>query len=186
MIRKAASSSNARRGSAGLRKCHNRVGPERAAAYPRLTRADSREQKFLFRLRFLAPDHRPEGSVLCARRVATARLIRFSAEGPPWRGHFPRASVWCLRQRWGPSVVLRKIKTKLCTTSSPPRPSRHTVRSLLSRVTTPDIAELCVGHALKDIRKTYDHHLYEAEKMRAMEGLAAHIASIVQGDTAAK
>src|SRR5260370_21194797 len=59
--------SNARRGS----KRHSRVGPEWAAAYPRLTPANSTWQKFLCRLDFLALDHRPEASVL---RVSTVRL----------------------------------------------------------------------------------------------------------------
>jgi hypothetical protein len=35
---------------------------------------------------------------------------------------------------------------------------RHTVRSLLSRVATPDIAELCVGHVLRGMRKVYEGH----------------------------
>jgi integrase len=58
---------------------------------------------------------------------------------------------------------------------------RHTVRSLLSRVTTPDIAELCVGHALRGMRQVYDHHLYEGEKKAAMEALASLLAKIVEG-----
>jgi integrase len=58
---------------------------------------------------------------------------------------------------------------------------RHTVRSLLSRMATPDIAELCVGHALRGMRKTYDHHLYETEKKAALEALASLIAEIVEG-----
>jgi hypothetical protein len=56
---------------------------------------------------------------------------------------------------------------------------RHTVRSLLSKVTTPDIAELCLGHALKGMRKVYDHHLYEPEKREAMEKLATLLHEIV-------
>jgi hypothetical protein len=42
--------------------------------------------------------------------------------------------------------------------------------------TTPDIAELCLGHALKGMRKVYDHHLYEPEK-RAAHGEAIGIGS---------
>jgi integrase len=56
---------------------------------------------------------------------------------------------------------------------------RHTTRSLLSRVTTPDIAELCIGHGIKGIRKVYDHHLYEEEKKAAFEALAQLLTSIV-------
>jgi hypothetical protein len=41
---------------------------------------------------------------------------------------------------------------------------RHTARSLLSRITTADVAELCLGHTLKGVRRTYDHHSYMAEK----------------------
>jgi integrase len=58
---------------------------------------------------------------------------------------------------------------------------RHTVRSLLSRVTTPDIAELCIGHALKGMRKVYDHHLYREEQKAAFQALATLIAEIVEG-----
>jgi hypothetical protein len=54
------------------------------------------------------------------------------------------------------------------------------VRSLLSRVATPDIAELCVGHVLRGMRKVYDHHLYVLEKRAAMEALATLLASIVE------
>lgn len=54
------------------------------------------------------------------------------------------------------------------------------MRSLLSRVTRPDIAELCVGHALRGMRKIYDHHLYEKEKLAAMEGLATLVFDIVK------
>jgi integrase len=61
--------------------------------------------------------------------------------------------------------------------------ARHTARSLLSRVTTPDIAELCVGHGLKGMRQVYDHHLYEGEKKAAMEGLASLVLDIVGPNT---
>jgi hypothetical protein len=54
------------------------------------------------------------------------------------------------------------------------------VRSLLSRVATPDIAELCLGHVLRGMRKVYDHHLYVPEKRAAMEALATLLASIVE------
>jgi hypothetical protein len=50
---------------------------------------------------------------------------------------------------------------------------------LLSRITTPDVARLCLGHALKGMDKTYDHHPYEKEKLAAMEGLAALVFDIV-------
>ena len=63
---------------------------------------------------------------------------------------------------------------------TPAHDIRHTVRSLLSRVTRPDIAELCVGHALRGMRKIYDHHWYEKEKLAAMEGLATLVFDIVK------
>jgi integrase len=61
---------------------------------------------------------------------------------------------------------------------------RHTVRSLLSRVATPDIAELCIGHALRGMRARYDHHLYVPEKQKAMEALAGLIVEIIGEGTA--
>jgi integrase len=57
---------------------------------------------------------------------------------------------------------------------------RHSARSLLSKVTTPDIAELCLGHALKGMRRVYDHHLYQPEKRAAMKALALLIADITK------
>ena len=57
---------------------------------------------------------------------------------------------------------------------------RHTARSLLSKVMRPDIAELCLGHALRGMRKVYDHHLYEKEKLAALEGLATLVLDIVK------
>ena len=40
------------------------------------------------------------------------------------------------------------------------------MRSLLSRVTTADTAERCLGHALRGERKRYDHHSYEQNGLR--------------------
>lgn len=47
-------------------------------------------------------------------------------------------------------------------------------------MTTPDIAELSVGHALRGMRKVYDHHLYVPEKQKAMEALAILLATITE------
>ena len=50
----------------------------------------------------------------------------------------------------------------------------------MSRVgVRPDIAELCLGHALTGVRGTYDRHAYHNEKMEAFEKLAALVAEIV-------
>jgi integrase len=57
---------------------------------------------------------------------------------------------------------------------------RHTVRSLLSRVATSDIAERCLGHALTGQRKTYDHHDYIPEMRSVMEALASLLTKIVE------
>jgi integrase len=58
---------------------------------------------------------------------------------------------------------------------------RHTCRSLLSKVTSADTAELVLGHTLKGVRGTYDHHSYVEEKKAAMEALASLVAKIVEG-----
>jgi hypothetical protein len=49
---------------------------------------------------------------------------------------------------------------------------RHHVRTMLSRVASPDIAERCVGHRLQGIRKVYDHYTYMPEMREALEALA--------------
>src|SRR5262249_20513700 len=56
---------------------------------------------------------------------------------------------------------------------------RRTARSLLSRVTTPDIAERCLGHRIGGVRGTYDRHRYLEEMRIAFEALAALIARVV-------
>jgi hypothetical protein len=62
---------------------------------------------------------------------------------------------------------------------------RRTARTLLSRVTTPDTAERCLGHALGGVRGTYDLHDYESEKRAAFEALAQRIELIVRPPPAA-
>jgi integrase len=52
---------------------------------------------------------------------------------------------------------------------------RRTARTLLSKVTTPDIAERCLGHVLLGQRATYDWHRYEDEMRAAFEALASLI-----------
>ena len=56
---------------------------------------------------------------------------------------------------------------------------RRTARSIMSRCATPDVAERVLGHAIPGIRGVYDHYDYAAEKRRALEGLAGHIAGVV-------
>jgi hypothetical protein len=56
---------------------------------------------------------------------------------------------------------------------------RRTSRTLLSKVTTPDIAERCLGHVLMGQRGTYDRYSYQDEKRAAFEALAALIERIV-------
>ena len=63
---------------------------------------------------------------------------------------------------------------------------RRSARTLLSRVTSPDTAERCLGHALPGIRGTYDLHDYEKEKRHAFEALAAEIERIVRPPPAEK
>lgn len=55
---------------------------------------------------------------------------------------------------------------------------RHTVRSLLSELTTPDIAERSLGHVIGGIRGTYDHFQYREPIRSAMNALAARLLAI--------
>ena len=55
---------------------------------------------------------------------------------------------------------------------------RRTARSIMSRYTTPDIAERVIGHVIPGVRGVYDLHEYADEKRAALEALAAHIARI--------
>jgi integrase len=56
---------------------------------------------------------------------------------------------------------------------------RRTARSLMSRAgITPDIAEMCLGHALPPMRRTYDRFSYSGEMRIAFERLAALIEEI--------
>jgi integrase len=41
-------------------------------------------------------------------------------------------------------------------------------------------AELVLGHTLKGVRRTYDHHSYMEEKKAALEVLASLLATIVE------
>jgi hypothetical protein len=51
---------------------------------------------------------------------------------------------------------------------------------LLSRAgIAADVAEMCLGHALSGVRRTYDRHAYGNEKRHAFEALAAIIERIV-------
>ncbi|HMF29319.1 MAG TPA: hypothetical protein VKE42_11140, partial [Candidatus Cybelea sp.] len=58
--------------------------------------------------------------------------------------------------------------------------TRRVCRSLLSRIGVPnDVAEMCLGHALPTLRKTYDLYDHHNEKKFAFEKLATEIARIV-------
>jgi integrase len=46
-------------------------------------------------------------------------------------------------------------------------------------------AELVLGHTLKGVRRTYDHHSYMEEKKAAMEAISALLAKIVEGSATA-
>jgi integrase len=97
-----------------------------------------------------------------------------------FREYMPEGEGWAF-QHLGPFDPLKKALDGQLAQVAPwtLHHIRHTVRSLLSKVTTPDIAELCLGHALRCMRRVYDHHLYEAEKRQAMERLAALLHEIV-------
>lgn len=56
---------------------------------------------------------------------------------------------------------------------------RRTGRSIMSRYTTPDIAERVIGHVIPGVRGVYDLYEYADEKRTALEKLAAHIEGVV-------
>jgi integrase len=59
--------------------------------------------------------------------------------------------------------------------------ARRSSRTLLSRCNIrPDIAEMCLGHAIPGIPGVYDKHQYLEEKAAAFEALAAQIERIVR------
>jgi integrase len=62
---------------------------------------------------------------------------------------------------------------------------RRTARTLLSRLTTPDIAERCLGHVIGGVRAHYDMHDYQDEKRSAFEALAQRIQLIAHPPPAA-
>ena len=51
---------------------------------------------------------------------------------------------------------------------------------MLSRLTTPDVAERCLGHVISGSRAHYDLHEYQHEKAAAFEALAHEIERIVR------
>jgi integrase len=62
---------------------------------------------------------------------------------------------------------------------------RRVGRSLLSRIgISNDVAEMCLGHTLPSLRRTYDLHDHYHEKKHAFEALAAEIERIVDGTPA--
>jgi integrase len=57
---------------------------------------------------------------------------------------------------------------------------RRTARTLLSRAgVAADIAERCLGHVIGGVRRVYDCHEYQREKLASFEALAALIGNIV-------
>lgn len=61
---------------------------------------------------------------------------------------------------------------------------RRTARSIMSRYTTPDVAERVIGHALVGVRATYDRHGYMDEKLDALNKLAEHVLAVAHGKVA--
>jgi integrase len=57
---------------------------------------------------------------------------------------------------------------------------RRTARSLMSRAgVNADIAERCLGHAIRGVRGIYDRYAFRDEKVRAFEAMTAQIERIV-------
>jgi integrase len=57
---------------------------------------------------------------------------------------------------------------------------RRTMRTGLSALSRPDVAELVIAHALPGMRGVYDKYSFEAEKRQALELWAARLRDIVQ------
>jgi integrase len=58
---------------------------------------------------------------------------------------------------------------------------RHSVRSILEGLTSPDIARLCVGHARTGMDRVYVHNPLTAQVRAAMEALAERLHEIAGG-----
>lgn len=57
---------------------------------------------------------------------------------------------------------------------------RRTARSLMAALDVPDhIAELALGHKLTGVLAVYNRHKYEAEKTKALQAVADHVARIL-------
>jgi hypothetical protein len=97
------------------------------------------------------------------------------------REHFPEDAAWAFAPL-GPYERLKRDLDKQLAQVAPWRNHdiRHTVRTLLSRVSTPDTAERALGHSLGGERKRYDHHDYTPEVRTAMEALARLVFDIVK------
>jgi integrase len=65
--------------------------------------------------------------------------------------------------------------------------TRRVARSLLSRAgISNDVAEMCLGHSLPTLRRTYDLHGFYREKARAFELLAQEVGRVVNPPPAGK
>jgi integrase len=58
---------------------------------------------------------------------------------------------------------------------------RRTARTRMSSLTTPDVAERVIGHVIGGVRGVYDLHEYADEKRAALDKLAEHVDTIMQG-----
>jgi integrase len=109
----------------------------------------------------------------------------------------PRRSGFIFSQNGGDcsigSLAARKCRLDVAIAAKRGRPLaqwqlhdlRRTARTLMGRAgVSSDVAERVLGHALPGVRKTYDRHLYAAEKREALERLAALIARIVHPEAA--
>ena len=56
---------------------------------------------------------------------------------------------------------------------------RRTARTIMSRYTTPDVAERTIGHVMPGVRGVYDKYEYLDEKRAALEALGRHVMAVV-------
>jgi integrase len=87
------------------------------------------------------------------------------------RGDCPLRSFSWIRKLLGENLLNERWRT---------HDLRHTVRTNLSRLRIPEnVAEACIGHTKKGLKKVYDHHDFQIEKAEAFEKWNAFVEQLV-------
>ena len=78
---------------------------------------------------------------------------------------------------------MKVLEKKLGIPDAKPKDLQRTVRTRLSRLTSPDTAERIQGHRLPGVRGTYDLHNYFPEKYEALAKWESELRRIIDGET---